>query len=637
MIKVFVANIKGSRGIQGVQGLPGTNATPSDEAVAGYISTEGESATKTALSTLSPQTRQAWLYGSYLKKISTGEATRIVVRGDSMVYGQDTVSADIVPPPADVLPNGSTHTSTRTPGPYPAVLQNRLRDVYGANVSVINQGFSGDYVKKSYDRWLANENADLTLYHFGINDSDKDYVPLPYRGSVQLYIEWMERMLLRDLAWGSAVVFLTATKGRGWSSPTVLETFRSALYALAAKYGINVIDTEPFTANYGTGIYSDSIHMNTTGYGTVATRLAACLIGEGPHKPFLVTGGTVLATRPTIDNCLHVNISMVDNPNAGTPPEGGLPVALRPPVGSDGFAYYSFYTDAPDLWVVPMVYLSTDGSGTVSWEAALDFGIGQGDNTSDYAVGLPAESTSRADATAARSLTSAGTDLNFLYSGHNESASFPGKRTATLMAIRVVTPGWHTLRVKVNRPASASATDVQIMGVQFVSSQTLFIQKQLETAGEFHRPVPASFNESADILTTSFHWPTILASAGVPPWTGAHYAAPPLRVTVRSYGQAVCEYMLIFNQSPITPGSDQAAVVVGASGGTGSGNIELVSLLRATPVGATAVNANTLSRELASVQYVAATQSLRFNWKTTTVSAAAKDMKKNFAVTISFL
>lgn len=43
------ANIRGPQGDRGAQGLPGTGAVPADEAVAGYISTGGTSATKTAL------------------------------------------------------------------------------------------------------------------------------------------------------------------------------------------------------------------------------------------------------------------------------------------------------------------------------------------------------------------------------------------------------------------------------------------------------------------------------------------------------------------------------------------------------------------------------------------------------------
>lgn len=52
--KTFIANIRGIQGIQGiqgVQGLAGVNGVENDTAVAGYISTAGTSATKTALTT----------------------------------------------------------------------------------------------------------------------------------------------------------------------------------------------------------------------------------------------------------------------------------------------------------------------------------------------------------------------------------------------------------------------------------------------------------------------------------------------------------------------------------------------------------------------------------------------------------
>jgi len=55
MARTLISNLRGGigpTGVQGVQGLPGTNATPSDAAVAGYISTPGTSSTKTAMRTV---------------------------------------------------------------------------------------------------------------------------------------------------------------------------------------------------------------------------------------------------------------------------------------------------------------------------------------------------------------------------------------------------------------------------------------------------------------------------------------------------------------------------------------------------------------------------------------------------------
>jgi hypothetical protein len=50
MVWNLKANIRGIQGVQGVQGLPGVNAVANDTATAGYISTAGTSATKSALS-----------------------------------------------------------------------------------------------------------------------------------------------------------------------------------------------------------------------------------------------------------------------------------------------------------------------------------------------------------------------------------------------------------------------------------------------------------------------------------------------------------------------------------------------------------------------------------------------------------
>ncbi len=60
---VPIANLRGPRGFQGIQGLPGVNATPADEAVAGYISTGGTSATQSAADARYGSTMYAPAYG----------------------------------------------------------------------------------------------------------------------------------------------------------------------------------------------------------------------------------------------------------------------------------------------------------------------------------------------------------------------------------------------------------------------------------------------------------------------------------------------------------------------------------------------------------------------------------------------
>nr|TXF80890.1 hypothetical protein FTX54_16320 [Alkalicoccus halolimnae] len=109
---------KGDKGDQGVQGLPGPGAVPADDAVAGYVSTEGTSATQEALDARYGATLHATAHGvvgdgttndaAALEALLTKAATfglGVVLREDSTVLVDSTV---VVPSGTRLDLNGST-------------------------------------------------------------------------------------------------------------------------------------------------------------------------------------------------------------------------------------------------------------------------------------------------------------------------------------------------------------------------------------------------------------------------------------------------------------------------------------------------------------------------------------------------
>ena len=391
--------------------------------------------------------RQAYLYGDFMRKLRTGTAVTINALGDSTTYGYDAVSADKVAPPAEPAPDGSVHTVTRSPIPWPAAMQTNLEEVYGAGkVTVINRGFSGDTTKTSFDKWITSSGAGLTLISLGINDANQNV-------GVQAYIDSFEKLILREINdYGAAVVILTPFKQQTYNPSRTIDTYRAALNSLATKYGIPLIDAETWLAGYGPDVFSDGTHMNTKGYGIVGARAAALFIGEGPANVFPVSHGSRLSTRPTLDNITYGPGSTMANTGngAGTPGEGntagtgGVYANL-----SNSSVYYSFYTATADL----MVSVAYGIFNPATFTATLDFGVEQPDNILDEMLGESLSFSNRAPSSWSHVSTA--------------TVNMTKADQRYVRMLRVATPGWHTLRLT----ASGSAA-VRVLALEFLSQRT---------------------------------------------------------------------------------------------------------------------------------------------------------------------
>ncbi|ANA85982.1 tail protein [Gordonia phage Demosthenes] len=591
-------------------------------------------------------TYQAQLLGQAMKKLRLGQAVKIVCRGDSTTYGHDTVSSDRVPAPDVTLPDGTKPTFTRSPVPFPQAMQNFLNQTYGEIVTVENQGHSGDWVQRGMTRWLNNVNADITVISYGINDALSTGVPVEIRGNIASYIEATERMILRDLAWGSAVVLMAPIRQRGPVGSPDVDAYRNALRGLADSYGIPLIETEEFLITAPWDCWSDGNHLNTKGNGIMGARLAALFIGEGPLKKNIVEPGSKLLGRPTLDNvvlrgAIQTTSTGFKTPRDESAMQAGLAVGFQGggTTALDGVATWSFYTESPDVVLIPWSYINADYAGEtgaqISYE--LDFAVEQGQNYNGEVVspGVSGNGT-----------------LSPSWKIHGPFAtgqvsSYMSDPVTNPLAIRVSTPGWHTIRAIFHRTVTqAVAVTHMIEAMDWRTYQE--IRKPIDftpvtnSLQAVNVPVPSYYNESADITVTKIGWPALLQALSVKSWGVSYYSAPIVKLTLRTYGVGVIEYAFLCTQRPDQAGADIAQRSVDSyAASEGSSAIPFLKKLGpgfSTIAGGAAPEVSTSAREIAYLSYEAATQSLVFTWRTqNSGDSTAKYLRKNFLMTFSLL
>ena len=617
------------------RGIPSPDVAPTDSVIKALLETEGTEA-NAALGTaieIGTLRNVPSLIGAALGKLRTGAGLTIVCRGDSTFYGHDTVSPDKVAPPSGALPDGSLHTDTRSPAPWPSVLQGNLLKVYPA-VKVINQGYSGDWVGRGYDRWTAPTNADITIYGYGINDASSGSVPAGYKGNVSQYIKDLERMVERDLSWGSAVVFTTPMRQQGQggtSSGQIIDSFRGALSSVADKYGIPLIDVQEFLTNAKRDAWSDSFHLTTKGNAIIGARMAALFIGGALlHKRDIQSGSKIL---PRLIDGWTMATSGSNSSMAGfyTPNDdqagSGIAARLADNVtGTNDIGFVSFYATEADLVLFPYYFFTNNSAEIGSYFTfELDFGVEQGDQYHDHVIYASNTSAAPAPPAAVTSSTIMGTG-----NGYQRDAMTQG------VALRVSTPGWHVLRVRGTR--SNAATGLHFMAVEAIGWRDW--QDMKMGRGSLHAARPdGQHSETVDISQEVIPWAPLVQRLGITPWTSHQYGAPILKLTVRTYGVGVVEYAILLTQRPDNSGADIAARNVGATGGEGPVSAIATELRAFNYLGAsTTPKDNDQGRELESVAYRAADASLLLNWRTTnSTGGAAKNMKRAFEYQITVL
>lgn len=313
---------------------------------------------------------------------------------------------------------------------YPESLEAALNDVFRNNVTVTNMGISGGTVASNYNRWKDNTPAaDLTIMEFTANDQA--------RTEIGKFVDDLEKYIEYELDNDRAVLLITAPK----TDTTIninRDVYAAAMYGVANKYSIYILDTEKLFANYSMSIHYDGIHANSEGGTVLGYKIAAIFTGEGIHNPRTVTHGSTLLGRPTLD-------SLIFGPNTRqfqgseqdpiTPNEADIQKGVTANfAGQNGisYLYYAFYAESDNLYITPNIKLyggvdvifTLDG-GTIAPKYSLSSGA-----AIDPEIKISKDNT---------------------YSYKNTSSQIVSSSSENNLigSIPLVTAGWHLLKIEV--------------------------------------------------------------------------------------------------------------------------------------------------------------------------------------------
>ena len=199
--------------------------------------------------------------------------TRILAFGDSITHGDV-----VVPGTDDVL-------LTQTALPYPAVLQQLIRERYGDQPAVFNEGLSGEHAFGSntlprYGLAYRLDNADSVVFLEGFNDI---LYAEPNQGIANA--EFGVRVLAASARGQGARVFialLTPTRpGRRQIPLGIVQAANDRLRAVARNEGAVVIDTfTPLMADLNGYVGSDGLHLTVAGYKRLGEIVFAAIRAE---------------------------------------------------------------------------------------------------------------------------------------------------------------------------------------------------------------------------------------------------------------------------------------------------------------------------------------------------------------------
>lgn len=498
------------------------------------------------------RSKQIYLHANLYKKIKTGQTVQLCAMGDSITYGQDEVSGDKRAADTTLCPDGSAHTFTRAGVTYPEALQTNLQAVYGADkVTVINRGYSGDWVKKGIERWKTKHSSDATIIMYGTNDSNPSatWVPVDMRGNLENYLKYMEQLVIREILWDKAVILVSPIKKKT-ASDLNLDSFANALKLLGEKYNVPVIDGELFLANYPYTVYSDSTHLNTNGYKVIASKMAAFIIGSGANSPVKVASGKKLLTRPSLDNVVYIGgANFGTGSGAYTPEEttSGQNIIANIPNSGDAIIY-SIYTEEEDLIVLPWYW-----SGAKNLKITLDFNTVIPQNSIDGSV-YGATDTSPKEITYNSSVWDINSpDIDTMIKPINDSSQ------ANLLRIKEA--GWHTIMI--TNPASSNL--IVFNGISFIGYeeyQNIRLRRSYNYEGFLKVNIPATYSGSPPAVNSStFTLSDLTKVFGNAYSSSTYYTNPTLKITVSNYGlsgsatlQSILEYGLVISTGSATNG-----------------------------------------------------------------------------------
>jgi hypothetical protein len=361
----FMADLRGVRGLQGVtgktgaQGLPGMNAAPADEAVAGYLGTEGVSATRVAADKNFTRANGTTI-GEALADGITGALT-VALTGHSLAYGQDGSDTGTLPPA-----NGASQTrSFRAPTEQMARM---ARHVRGFSVTVINQGYPGDQSIASIERWESGTSGNIEFFWVDTNEINNFAARPTGQLTDEQMIENLVFLINRARARGSEVVVCGGAPTRDYSTSIATFAAAEAQRGIAERMGAVWVDMGDLIAGIPRAqpLFTDNVHLTISAYTAAGTRLAAFCGPRGLH-PIRVAPGRIISAR-------DMAFTGVELPTRAGSVDGRT---IRPtPLSDTKIAALAVMVDAP---CTPVIRFRTQGVDSSGMFGQIRAGIGLGE------------------------------------------------------------------------------------------------------------------------------------------------------------------------------------------------------------------------------------------------------------------
>lgn len=249
--KAFLKGPQGIKGDQGTQGLPGVNAVPADEAVAGFVSTPGTSATKTALNAV-----MANGYTGLGATTPASDGTRWVAFGDSLT----SVAGGGAPDMGWVIQTGMLSNQ-------------RLSSVYNAGITGNN---AAQMLARIQTDVLAYSPNFVTVW-VGTNDITQQRTLAAFQADITAIVATLKRA-------GCAVALFTIPPRADATKYTTINAWNAWLKNFARLNAVHLIDAYSVLVNPATGAYKagydsgDGIHIAQAGHNAIATYVNAQLV-----------------------------------------------------------------------------------------------------------------------------------------------------------------------------------------------------------------------------------------------------------------------------------------------------------------------------------------------------------------------
>lgn len=331
-------------------------------------------------------------YRNLFAKLKRRQGCVIACQGNSVTFGQYTGQSGAISTSGTETGygDGSIHEHDQIPNPYPKILQNSLREIFGESIIVLNKGYSGDRVSDGYNRHRIYSNQDCTIFEYGINDNayctsngtnPNEILNTDNNWSLERFIDTYRKLVAREILRGANVILLqphmfnglTGYDGTTYSSAKLMTIYNNGIKSLGEELGVLVVDMNEFLHSYNlTTVTFDGVHLSTFGCEVLGKRMTSLFVGRGYLYTEKIYGERLINASSSYDNLegnsevIQSNYSKRYSPNYLN---GNAESILIAPNNS---LYYSFYLEEDKKYVMPVGFLRAS-----AFTYSLDYGLTQ--------------------------------------------------------------------------------------------------------------------------------------------------------------------------------------------------------------------------------------------------------------------